>query len=279
MFPMAGVPVVQFALTQEKLQQTMDMGPAPIDIPAPAGWAQTQEGVQSNDPMAGLMSQTGPTEGAVYYYKTGDGRIYTPNSAQLGDRQLTMQAYTAESVSGIGKQLAGSPGALEPYEAGGGWFPPCKPRELEYYMGKALSPAEMFGVLKANLDSMTMLVRLLCYGIFFAGFMMIGGPLAVAPQIVPCVGEYIAGVAQCMVACVAAVFALGLWAFSTAIAWLFYNPVYGIALLVVAGAASYIGNNMVQKAKHEGGGGGGGAPNLGAPNLGFSKPQDEVPLV
>ena len=67
-----------------------------------------------------------------------------------------MQAYTAESVSGIGKQLAGSPGALEPYEAGGGWFPPCKPRELEYYMGKALSPAEMFGVLKANLDSMTM---------------------------------------------------------------------------------------------------------------------------
>lgn len=274
MFPMAGEPVAQFALTQEKLQQTMDMGPAPIDIPAPAGWAQTQEGVQSNDPMAGLMSQTGPTEGAVYYYKTGDGRIYTPNSAQLGDRQLTMQAYTAESVSGIGKQLAGSPGALEPYEAGGGWFPPCKPRELEYYMGKALSPAEMFGVLKANLDSMTMLVRLLCYGIFFAGFMMIGGPLAVAPQIVPCVGEYIAGVAQCMVACVAAVFALGLWAFSTAIAWLFYNPVYGIALLVVAGAASYIGNNMVQKAKHEGGGGGGGAPNLG-----FSKPQDEVPLV
>ena len=50
---------------------------------------------------------------------------------------------------------------------------------------------------------------------------------------------------------------------------------FGIALLVVAGAASYIGNNMVQKAKHEGGGGGGG----GAPNLGFSKPQDEVPLV
>ena len=44
MFPMAGEPVVQFALTQEKLQQTMDMGPAPIDIPAPAGWAQTQEG-------------------------------------------------------------------------------------------------------------------------------------------------------------------------------------------------------------------------------------------
>ena len=56
---------------------------------------------------------------------------------------------------------------------------------------------------------------------------MIGGPLSGAPEIMPSVGAYFAGVSKCSVAFAAAFFALGLWNFAGGIAWLSHNPTVG----------------------------------------------------
>ena len=56
---------------------------------------------------------------------------------------------------------------------------------------------------------------------------MIGGPFSGAPEIMPSVGAYFAGVSKCSVAFAAAFFALGLWNFAGGIAWLSHNPTVG----------------------------------------------------
>lgn len=168
---LAGEPA-QFELNKEKLLQMTNMGlrTAPIDIPPPAGWwTQSKQGAQSIDPLGRLVGQMGKMEqaeeGAVHFYKPVDGVFSSSRPAKLGDRQVMMQAYTAENVSAIGKQVSSSPGTTEPYEVGKNNS--CGHVSLELYMSQALPATAMFEFLLAHVNAMFMQLRVECLLLFF----------------------------------------------------------------------------------------------------------------
>jgi len=186
---------------------------------------------------------TSATDVLVYYkpYTAAlpFGWSLSPSTGRVGDRQMRIEFYSASTISAIGRQLPrGHVATLSPISAGGGVFPPCDKRNIEAYTARSISAYEMLAAMQSDLDVLTTIMRMVTYFILFIGFALIGGPLSVAPDVVPCIGPYISGVAGCIVGIMAAFAALSLWALTTALAWLFYNPVYGILLLVVSAAAT-----------------------------------------
>ena len=69
---------------------------------------------------------------------------------------------------------------------------------------------------------------------------MVGKPLSVAPDIIPCLGPYLfSGVAGCMVWVIAFLLGAATWSFITAVSWFFYRPLVGILLLGLSAAFTY----------------------------------------
>lgn len=92
-----------------------------------------------------------------------------------------------------------------------------------------------------------------------AGLMMIGRPLAVMPDAVPCVGPAIGELAGCALGCAALCVAIMYTCLVGALAWLRFRPLLAAALLsVAAGAACALGGARQRCGPARGGGGGGG---------------------
>ena len=68
----------------------------------------------------------------------------------------------------------------------------------------------------------------------FVAFSLIGKPLTIAPDIIPCIGRFYSNLAGCFVFAVSFFAALSLSFAVTALAWIYYRPLLGSILLALS---------------------------------------------
>mmetsp|Transcript_52118 Transcript_52118/g.86419 ORF Transcript_52118/g.86419 Transcript_52118/m.86419 type:complete len:439 (+) Transcript_52118:40-1356(+) len=208
---------VQFHMDETQVAKIVGLKPLPLEVP---------------------LSQALVNQGFV---KTGPAVFSTvyANQPRIGDRQLEFHALTTDVITALGKQIPqdnGVSGIIKPYISGGLIFPPCDTRSTVTFRATMISTDELFGALHSELATMTVTFRICLFLLLFLAFYLIGNPLSVAPDIIPCIGPFFSGIAACFVGIMAFFLALSFWITATALSWLFYRPLLGLLLLLGAAA-------------------------------------------
>lgn len=174
------------------------------------------------------------------------GTVYIPGPAawegerdiaaqpQVGDIRVTFSVVRPHAVSIVARQLGDT---FAPYIAKNG-------KKLDMLVDGERDSAEMFADARRGNATMTWLLRAVGFMMMFMGLSMVLRPLSVVGDIIPFVGTVV-GMGTGFVAG-AVSFACAL--VTVAIAWIFYRPVLGIALLAIAGLVAW----MLWKRKSEG---------------------------
>lgn len=182
-----------------------------------AGFRLTEEQMQGLDADQPVPAP-GATEGVRYIGAD-------PASPRIGDLRISWQAAAPEAVSVIAAQAGQGFGA---YQTRAG------DRLLMVSAGQ-LPAAAMFRQAEEGNALMTWIVRAVGALLVFVGFAMLMAPLKVLADVIPPLGAIVgAGTGL-----VAGVLTLLLAPLVIGIAWLFYRPLVGIAVLVAGAAAAY----------------------------------------
>jgi hypothetical protein len=148
-----------------------------------------------------------------------------PANPRIGDLRITWQAAMPDAVSVVGTQ-AGQGFAAYQTRAGD--------RLLMVSAGQ-LPAAAMFRQAEDGNALMTWILRLVGAVLVWVGFAMLMAPLKVLADVIPPLGAIVgAGTGL-----VAGVLTLLLAPLVIGIAWLFYRPLIGIAVLLAGAAAAY----------------------------------------
>lgn len=142
-------------------------------------------------------------------------------SPQIGDMRVTFSTVLPHDISIIAKQRGDS---FVSYVAKTG-------KKVDLIANGAKDAAEMFAAARRGNAMFTWLVRLGGFLLMFIGLSMILKPLSVLGDVVPFIGTVIgigAGLVAGLVSLICSLVTI-------AIAWIFYRPIIGIALLLVAG--------------------------------------------
>jgi transmembrane protein TMEM43 len=143
-----------------------------------------------------------------------------PQTPQIGDVRISFSAVMPAEVSVVSKQTGTS---FEPYKASAGM-------DIEMLKRGAFSAQQMFQqALQAN-TLMTWILRAVFWFVMFLGLAMFFKPISVVGDVVPLFGSMLAFGTGLFAFVVSAVLAVG----TIGVAWIFYRPVLGIALLAVA---------------------------------------------
>lgn len=111
-----------------------------------------------------------------------------------------------------------------------------------------VSAQEMINHALTENTMVTWVLRAVGFGVSFAGFTMLMGPLTTMADVIPFVGNILEqGVVPCLGALVSGTISITV----IAIAWLFYRPLIGLALLLVVGAVVYFVLQRVKKHKQD----------------------------
>lgn len=156
-----------------------------------------------------------------YLYSSVAGSTGSANQPQIGDVRVKYSVVKPAEVSIIGEQTGDS---LRPFQTKAG--DPL----LRLQTGN-VSAKEMFAQMDAENNMMTWILRLVGVLIMGVGIYMVFAPLVVLADVLPILGNIL----SYGVGIIAGILALSLSLITIAIAWLFYRPVLGISLLVVAG--------------------------------------------
>ncbi|HVS32579.1 MAG TPA: TMEM43 family protein [Thermoanaerobaculia bacterium] len=152
-----------------------------------------------------------------------DGTLYlgtNPSSPAIGDTRVIFQVVRPADVSVVSKQAGNS---FEAYQASAGM-------SIEMLRRGVFTAQSMFETALAQNTRMTWILRGLGFFLMFIGLSLFFRPLSVLGDVVPMIGSLLA-------------FGTGLFAFvisaglsigTIGMAWIFYRPVLGIALLVLA---------------------------------------------
>ncbi|MBR2713422.1 MAG: TMEM43 family protein [Kiritimatiellae bacterium] len=162
--------------------------------------------------------------------------VYVPNAAtrnndlnrrdvvaepRVGDMRIRFSVVTPHEVSLVARQRGDT---FIPYVAKSG-------KKVQMLSDGVKDAAEMFADARSGNSMLTWLLRLGGFLLMFLGLSTILKPLSVLADVLPILGDIVeigAGIVAALVALVCSLVTI-------AIAWLFYRPVIGIALLVVAG--------------------------------------------
>lgn len=163
-----------------------------------------------------------------------------PSSPEVGDVKVTHQVALPGEVSVIAKQAGGR---LESFKADAGGT-------IAMLETGTKSSEAMFQAAHESNKVMTWVLRAVGFFVMFAGFGMLFKPLSVLADVVPLFGTIVGagtGIIAFLISVVISFFVI-------AVAWIFYRPVLGIALLVIAGAGLFflIRKLMGQKKKQAG---------------------------
>ncbi len=152
-----------------------------------------------------------------------DGTLYlgtNPSSPAIGDTRVVFQVVRPADVSVVSKQAGNS---FEAYQASAGM-------SIEMLRRGVFTAQSMFETALAQNTRMTWILRGLGFFLMYIGLYLFFRPLSVLGDVVPAIGSLLA-------------FGTGLFAFvisaglsigTMGMAWIFYRPVLGIALLVLA---------------------------------------------
>ncbi len=157
-----------------------------------------------------------------------------PQDPNIGDLRVTLRKTPASTVSVVARQVGDT---FEEYTTDNGSL-------LMLSMGTQ-SAKQMFDAAKAANAMWTWLLRLGGFLMMLFGIMMVLSPLRIVASFIPLLGS-IVGAGLFLVALVVS---LPLTLITIAVAWLFYRPILGVGLLVVAvGAAVGLGT-LARKSK------------------------------
>lgn len=161
-------------------------------------------------------------------FKVKDGKFYQgadPASPQLGDLQVHFQVVNPATVSLVGVQ---SGQTFVPYRT-------ATDTTILLVEEGNLTAQQMFKMAQDRNSVMTWILRGLGFFLMFIGIFMLFRPIVVFADVVPIFGTMLGA-------------GIGLFAFlgaailsfiTIAVAWIFYRPLLGIALLALAAAAFY----------------------------------------
>ena len=167
-----------------------------------------------------------------------DGTIYfgtNPADPQIGDVRVKFSVAMPAEISVMAQQNGNT---FQPYRASTGGT-------IELLEMGALTADAMIQKAEARNAIMTWVLRLIGFLLMLGGFALIFKPLSVLADVLPILGNIVgAGTGI-----IAFLLALMLSFITIAIAWIFYRPVLGIALIIVAGAALYLIISKLRSAK------------------------------
>lgn len=143
-------------------------------------------------------------------------------SPAIGDTKISFQAVRPATVSIVARQVGGT---FEAYPAEAG------DSILLLTYGTASADAMFKEAERANVI-LTWVLRGLGFLMMFLGLSMVLKPFAVVADVVPVLGSLVGAGTGIVSALIAACFSL----VTIAVAWLYYRPLLGIALLLVAAA-------------------------------------------
>lgn len=165
-----------------------------------------------------------------------NGRIFlgaNPAQPQVGDLRISFGVVRSGDVSIIARQ---SGDTFAPYltKAGG---------EIEMIRPGRIDARQMFAAAQSENTILTWILRAVGFVMIWVGFSLIFAPLSVLADVLPFLGNLV-GAATGMIAFLLAV---ALAAAVIAVAWIFYRPLLGLFLLVVAAGAVILGIRLVRK--------------------------------
>ena len=163
------------------------------------------------------------------------GVIYFSNqtSPEIGDERISYSVIYPKEISVIAQQKGSS---FIPYKSKNG-------RTIELVSSGMVSADEMYIQEEQKNKIFTWILRFVGFLLMFGGFTAILKPLSTIGSVVPLFGKVV-GAGTTLIA--------GILAFTIsitiiAIAWIFYRPLLGVALLIIAIAAFYFGKKMFKK--------------------------------
>ena len=180
-------------------------------------------GPQAADPLKPRIANAQIADGDIYI--GGD-----PGNPQIGDYKISYVYAAVGPVSAIGRQ---SGSALAPYQTKSG------DRLLLAVPGER-SAAEMFKQAERDNMILTWIVRLGGVVAMWLGAYLVLRPLVVVADVVPLIGSVIGAGAGL----VALAFTMAVGGLVIALAWLWYRPLVGIAVLAIGLVAAFFAHRL-----------------------------------
>lgn len=161
-------------------------------------------------------------EAARRLFRTGNGFYLgnDPNSPQIGDLRVSFSAVRPSTVSIVARQSGSS---LAGYQTKAG-------RTLEMLESGDRPADAMFKAAQQRNTVLTWILRAVGFLAIFLGLYSIFKPLAVLGDVVPFIGSAL----RAGIGVLAFLITVVVWLVVVALAWLYYRPILGLALLAVA---------------------------------------------
>ncbi|MGF1528051.1 MAG: TMEM43 family protein [Candidatus Competibacterales bacterium] len=175
--------------------------------------------VAADAPLPDTLGDKGKVHDGLYYIGAD------PAAPQVGDVRIRFQVVTPTAVSIIAQQLNTT---FAPYQTRAG-------DALELLQVGTHSAAGMIEKAQADNRFLTWILRLVGFIIMWVGLFLVLRPLVVLADVLPILGS----VAGAGVGLVALLLAAPLSLVTLSVAWLFYRPLLGVALLVGAAALTW----------------------------------------
>jgi hypothetical protein len=151
-----------------------------------------------------------------------------PGNPEIGDLRVAFQVVLPSDVSVLAMQHKET---FTPYQTKAG-------DKLERLDLGLLTAAQMFEKAHSENRMMTWILRGVGFLMLFFGLMMLGNPLKVIADFIPFIGRVV-GVG---VGLFAGILSFSFWMLTVGVAWIFYRPLLGVplVLLAIAGITSLI---------------------------------------
>lgn len=171
-------------------------------------------------PVSSLESFSEPVRAEAKVFGNGLYFGTNPSSPEVGDMKVRFSVVRPGPVSVVAQQNGDS---FVPYQAKTGG-------KLDLLESGIVPADQMFQMAHERNKFMTWAIRIGGYFMLAMGFSMILGPLAVFASILPFLGRIV----ETGTTFIGFLLAGIVWAGTVSIAWIFYRPILGIAILVIA---------------------------------------------
>lgn len=175
------------------------------------------------------MDTTGNSlvSGGMIYFGTGS------KNPQIGDERISFEVIYPKEISVIAKQAGSS---FVAYTTSNG-------RSISIVSSGIQSAEQMYAAEEQKNKILSWALRFLGFFIMFGGFAAILKPISTLGSVIPFLGN----VLEAGTGIIAGLLAFVISFIVIALAWIFYRPLLGIALLVLAGGAFFYGKKIFAK--------------------------------
>lgn len=163
--------------------------------------------------------------------------IPTGISARVGDVRVRWYTHAARSASVLGAVDADS--KMVPWHSGVVAKVPGLSEFVNELQEGDVPRDAFFATLHTQIESRVWTLRVIALLMFCGGAFLFSRPLAIAPDVIPCVGSAIGGLVGYTLGVLSCAVGACTFLFITALCWLWFRPLVSLLLLVVAAAVGY----------------------------------------